>query len=319
MLTRPDFMSKKIITIFTKDNDSLSFKNDNLIVTDKNKKIKIQVSCYKIFAVFIVGGINITTGIIEKSKKFGFTILLFSYNFKLYESINFKMEGNTLLRKKQYLCKKQDLISNKIIINKIENQRDFILKLRSKDDKEIINSLNKKIEILKSNNDYDNYQIMGIEGSASKIYFKRIFDNLEWNGRQPRVKKDEINLLLDIGYTVLFNYIEAILNIYGFDIYLGNMHRDFYKRKSLVCDMVEPFRPIIDYKIRKAYNLGQLQYSYQVIRDAYTINYKDGNKFVILILEELINCREDIFNYIQQYYRWIMKEDSFEKFPIVRL
>ena len=28
-------------------------------------------------------------------------------------------------------------------------------------------------------------------------------------------------------------------------------------RKSLVCDIMEPIRPIIDYEVRKAINLGQ--------------------------------------------------------------
>ncbi len=59
------------------------------------------------------------------------------------------------------------------------------------------------------------------------------FKDFEWNGRQPRVKRDKINLLMDIGYTVLFNYIEAILNIYGFDIYKGNLHKEFYKKKII--------------------------------------------------------------------------------------
>ena len=317
MLSEPDFIAKKIIMVSPKDGDIISFKNDNIIVKDSNNTIKLQLSCYKLFAILIVGGFTITTGIVERSKRFGFSILLFTYSFKLYEIINFKMEGNTLLRKRQYTSQRRDEIGKQIIINKIENQRDMIKKIRNIENTESILILDKNILNLVKNQ-FNNYEIMGIEGIASKVYFKKIFDNWDWKGRQPRVKRDKINLLLDIGYTILFNYIEAILNIYGFDIYVGNLHREFYKRKSLVCDIIEPFRPIVDYKIRKAYNLGQLNYEYTENRGQYNINWEDSSKFVMLILEEIIQNRVVIFRYIQQYYRWIMKDKDIKEFPKAR-
>ena len=319
MLTLPDFYAKNIVVVYPKDGDKISFKNDNFIVVSADNKIKIQVSCYKIFAVFIVGGFSITTGIIERSKKFGFSIVLFTASFKVYESINFKMEGNTLLRKKQYLCQNSEEIAKQIIINKIENQRDTIKLLREIKNTEGIMILNKNIEKLVREK-MNNYEIMGIEGIAAKVYFNRIFKEFDWQGRQPRLKRDKINLLLDIGYTVLFNYLEAILNIYGFDIYLGNLHKEFYKRKSLVCDMIEPFRPIIDYKIRKCFNLGVFNsFEFEEENGRFSLNWKDSAKFMKEILEEIVNYRGCIFQYIQQYYRWIMKEKEIREFPKVRL
>lgn len=74
----------------------------------------------------------------------------------------------------------------------------------------------------------------------------------------PRTRNDIPNLLLDIGYTMVYNIIEAHCNLYGFDIYKGVYHTAFYERKSLVCDLVEPFRCLIDRQLRKSYNLGQI-------------------------------------------------------------
>lgn len=319
MLTTPDFMAKKVIIVFPKDGDKISFKNDNFIVTNKDNKIKIQLSCYKIFSVFIVGGFTITTGIIEKSKKFGFSIVFFTYNFKVYETINFKMEGNTILRKKQYSNLNCDEIGKQIIINKIENQRDMIKKIRNPQNAEGILILDKNIEKLLKNR-LNSYEIMGIEGIAAKTYFNRMFKEFDWNGRQPRVKKDKINLLLDIGYTILFNYIEALLNIYGFDIYKGNLHKEFYKRKSLVCDIIEPFRPIVDYKIRKCFNLGVFdKYTFYVDNHQYRLDWEYNSDFMSQILEEIISYRKCIFEYIQAYYRWFMKNKDITDFPRVRL
>lgn len=315
MLTLPDFVEKKIVIAFPKNGDKISFKNDNLLITDNFNHIKLQLSCYKLFALFIVGGFTLTSGLIEKSKKFGFSIIFFTYNFKVYSGINFKMEGNTLLRKKQYTTERTTEIAKCIIINKIENQRNILKKTRNPENAEGLIILNDRIMKL-LRNEYDIYEIMGIEGIAAKVYFKRLFKEVDWKGRQPRVKRDKINLLLDIGYTVLFNFIEALLNIYGFDIYKGNLHKEFYQRKSLVCDMVEPFRPIIDYRIRKGYNLGQFNnYNFSVNNQQYSLDWKNSADFVNIILSELMEHKSMIFLYIQSYYRWFMKEKSITEFP----
>lgn len=319
MLTEPDFVEKKIVIAMPQKGDKISFKNDNIIITDIEGKIKFQLTCYKLFAIFVIGGFTITTGIIEKSRRFGFSIVLFTTTFKVYATINYAMEGNTLLRKKQYETQKSNEIAKAIIINKVRNQRDTLKKLRDVTVADGIMNLDVQINKLITG-ELNNYEIMGIEGISAKVYFNRIFKDFEWNGRQPRVKRDKINLLMDIGYTVLFNYIEAILNIYGFDIYKGNLHKEFYKRKSLVCDIIEPFRPIVDYKIRKCINLRQLDnYKYTVDNGQYHIDWRDGANFMLLILEAINEYKKEIFEYIQQYYRWIMKEKEMYDFPRVVL
>lgn len=319
MLSEPDFIEKKILVVFTHGGEKISFKNDNIVILDKDKQIKKQMSCYRLFAIFIVGGITLTSGIISRSKKFGFSIVLFTSGFKVYSTINFSLEGNTLLRKKQYTTDKDNEIANQIIINKIQNQTDTLKRLRDTENNDGIELLKNNVQRLKDNS-YNNYEIMGLEGTSAKVYFNRIFKNYDWKGRQPRIKRDKINLLLDIGYTVLFNYIEAILNIYGFDIYKGNLHQEFYKRKSLVCDIIEPFRPIVDYKLRKMINLGQINdFEYTIYNNQYQLGWQESAKFVNLMLEEIFKYKICIFRFIQQYYRWFMKDKDISEFPEVRL
>ena len=57
-------------------------------------------------------------------------------------------------------------------------------------------------------------------GSAARVYFPRVFSNVNWKGK-PRIKNDYINTTLDIGYLMLFNIVDAILQVYGFDTYYG--------------------------------------------------------------------------------------------------
>ena len=159
--------------------------------------------------------------------------------------------------------------------------------------------------------------LMGHEGSAAKVYFARIFKDNDWKNRQPRVKRDVINILLDIGYTVLFNYVEALLNLYGFDIYKGNLHQIFYRRKSLVCDMVEPFRPIIDYSIKKMLSLKQIsEQDFTKTKDGrLNLEWRRSSKIVAIFVNSISEHRQLMFQYFQQYYRWFMKGGNIKTMP----
>lgn len=160
-------------------------------------------------------------------------------------------------------------------------------------------------------------ELMGIEGYASKVFFASFFKPMEWNRREPRCKRDIYNLLLDIGYTYLFNFIEAMLGLYGFDVYCGVHHKFFYQRKSLVCDLIEPFRCIIDQRLRKAYNLKQIKEEDFITKNGmYYLEYKNQKHYTSLFLKDILGRKEEIFLFIQRFYRWFMDPgNSNREFP----
>lgn len=92
MLNANDFSKKQIIFLIPKDGDKLTFSNDNIVVKDKNGKIKYQSTCYRLFMLCIVGNVSITSGLIQRSKKFGFSICLMTTSFKVYEVMGARME-----------------------------------------------------------------------------------------------------------------------------------------------------------------------------------------------------------------------------------
>lgn len=157
---------------------------------------------------------------------------------------------------------------------------------------------------------------MGIEGSAARVYFPRVFSNVNWKGRKPRIKNDYINTTLDIGYTMLFNIVDAILQVYGFDTYYGVFHKCFYMRKSLVCDIMEPMRPIIDYQVRKAINLEQCKVEdFDAYNNRWVLKYKNSPEYVKFLMKAILDYKEEIFIYIQSYYRYFMKRKSASELP----
>lgn len=322
MISKNDFIEKKIILAFTIDGDTISFSNSNIIIKDKDNKIKLQYTCYKILSLYIIGGFSVTSKILEMSSKFGFSIYLLNTNFKLLALINNDLLGNTLIRSLQYDNNKNRdfFIAQQIIKLKTNNQINILKKigLREQKIKEKIKFL--ELEITSIDKTTKINELMGIEGYIAKEYFKIIFSDNKWLRREPRVKRDIINLLLDIGYTILFNYIETILNLYGFDTFKGNLHQEFYKRKSLVCDLMEPFRPIIDYEIRKMYNLKQVdEKDFYIDNLAYNLKWEKGKKYYKCFVGAIINKQEEIFQFITDYYRWYAKNDLKNKFPEVTL
>lgn len=315
MLSAPDFQYKKLVIVFLNHGEKVSFSNDNLVVKDRDGKIKHQSTCFRIFAVFLIGQFTLTTGIIQRAKKFGFSIVLMTGGLRVYEVFANRAEGNTLLREKQYRYEGLEL-GKYLVSEKISNQIAAIKKARQSGRlaSEVCSRLEgyqqklPELTTLKS--------VLGIEGVASKEYFQQLFSELEWRGRQPRIKANPINSLLDHGYTLLFCFIEALLNCYGFDIYKGVYHQQFYMRKSLVCDLIEPFRPLIDYQIRRMYRLEQVdEDDFCIINHSYRLQYKKASKYAGLLMKPISNYKDEIFLFMQQYYRAFMRNKDIKEYP----
>ncbi len=316
MLSFPDFKYKQIILHTTQGSgEKLRFRADNIIIQNEEGEIILQHSCHKLFALFIIGNISLTNVAIKNAIRFSFPIILLSHNLKVQSRINCVAEGNTLLRARQYMAEESTfIIAKELIRQKINNQRFLLHSLRhvSREDKEIIQQLS----CLNVHNAMNTQELMGIEGLASRLFFSHYFRPLKWNRREPRCKRDIPNLLLDIGYTYLFNFIEAHLCLYGFDLYCGVHHKFFYNRKSLVCDIVEPFRCIIDRRLRKAHNLKQINYEdFVFIHNGYQLNWAKQKKYTTLFMKDIVAEKEAIFRFCQQYYRWFIRNKDIADFP----
>lgn len=317
MMSTRDFEHKQIAFVFTNDEEKISFKNDNLVITDKEGKIKHQSTCYRLFALFVCGDFCLTSGILDRSKKFGFTIVFMTPNLRVTSIVAAKAEGNVLLRKKQYRYDKQEIAAH-IIANKIHNQAYLLKKKRNKSEaeKECIQKL-EQFEKEVQQAGLSPQEIMGIEGICARLYFQSLFASYNWTSRLPRVKHDMINVLMDIGYTILFNIVDALLEMYGFDVYVGILHTQFFHRKSLVCDLEEPFRPIVDAAILKALNLGQVsEKDFWKKQGYYILPWKNSKKYVGIILSALLEYKNEIFIFLQSYYRAFMRDKPIKEYPV---
>lgn len=315
-MSLPDFIEKQILFIEAKYGvaNSLQFQNDNILYK-KDYKNTNRISCFKVFAIFIIGDFTITSVLIKKCRKYGISLFLLGNNFECYATMSAGLESNFILRDKQYK-KENELGMAKILVkNKVVNQ--FLL-LKEKgfqmnfNDK--VGELNRKILTIK-----DEKELLGIEGNYSREFFREYLRPMGWIRRAPRTKFDSNNVLLDIGYTFMFNFIDSLLRLYGFDTYKGFYHKLFFQRKSLSCDVMEPFRCIIDRQLLKSYNLRQInQDDFEFKNGKYVLSFEKQRKYVTIFAQAVMDDKEKIFNYVRDFYRFFVVEGKeFPEFLII--
>ena len=248
------------------------------------------------------------------------SLFLLKRNLTTYATVGAYAEGNYLLRQKQYAEaeEKHLMIAKRIVENKLVNQLTLLRYI----EKDVIGINTRKAyrKIMKEKiANVDNLaSLRGIEGTIAKDFFSAYFETIQWYKRIPRGKIDENNILLDMGYSFLFNFIDSVLRLYGFDTYKGVYHQLFYQRKSLSCDMMEPFRCIVERGLYKMHMLGQFDKNdFSIRKGAYILEYKQSNKYARLFLREIMRYKEDIHNYVRAYYYLTLNnEGEMETFVI---
>lgn len=99
-------------------------------------------------------------------------------------------------------------------------------------------------------------QLLGIEGTAARLYFgsfpamvgknSRVdISTFKENGRTRRPPKDPLNALLSFCYTLLVKDLTVTLMGTGFDPYYGMFHKPRFGRPALALDLAEEFRPLV--------------------------------------------------------------------------
>lgn len=79
------------------------------------------------------------------------------------------------------------------------------------------------------------------EGHAAKVYFNALFGKDFSRGRD-----NAVNAALDYGYSLILSSVNKEVVSCGYLTQLGICHRNEYNYFNLSCDIMEPFRVIVD-------------------------------------------------------------------------
>jgi len=140
-------------------------------------------------------------------------------------------------------------IAKEIVLSKIESQ-NIILKEYSLRQIDLM-TFKAKIESLESKNLTEvRRKLLPIEGKASEHYFAEIFKLLPKNLRIEKRKSfkayDGINNTFNLAYTVLRYRVHSAILKAHLEPFLGFVHAEAHSKPSLVCDMMEIYRSLID-------------------------------------------------------------------------
>lgn len=318
MFTSKDIEHRTIFVINCIKERNLRVMNGELLLEEaEEKRTLTKMPFQKILALFVIGHISVTTPLIEKCKKFGVALIVVKPNLRPVFYWSDSAEGNFLLRQRQHLFAKDDLhVAKALLTSKVQNQITLLRNTRRKDllTEKAIADCTSSLNQIPVEQDYQ--RLMGLEGLASKAFFSAYFQDLHWKARCPRAKCDVVNVSLDIGYTILFNFVECYLRMFGFDLYVGVFHRLWFKRKSLVCDVMEPFRCIIDRAVRTAFHRKQFaEKDFKLDKGEWLLRRECSQDYYKIFVEALMPFKTEIFRYIQTYYRAFMRKAPTNDYP----
>jgi CRISPR-associated protein Cas1 len=164
-------------------------------------------------------------------------------------------------------------IAKKIVLGKIQGQNHLLSKygLEKHNFKHLETNINKikttKIEKIRK-------KLNPIEGRYTRLYFKQIFklipEELRPEKRKGYKAYDGMNNLFNLGYEVLQWKVHRALIKAKLEPYLGFLHSVQYGKPSLVCDLEELYRYLIDDFI--------IQYSQNLKPRDFTTKMEDASK-----------------------------------------
>ncbi len=89
-------------------------------------------------------------------------------------------------------------------------------------------------------------EIISIEAQVAKLYFLSLFGN-DFSRRE----KDELNYGLNYGYAILRSLIKTRIINKGLHPSLGIFHSNQFNNYNLADDVIEVYRPMVDYIVKK--------------------------------------------------------------------
>ena len=135
--------------------------------------------------------------------------------------------------------------------------------------------------------------VMGLEGAAGRGYFaclsKLMPENYRFDGRSRQPAKDGFNAALNYTYGVLYSLVEKACVCAGLDPFVGLLHTDNYNKKSLVFDMIEPFRILGDRTVVLLFTGRRAQTTYFEAVPGGVALSKDGRAAIITSFNERLD------------------------------
>lgn len=238
----------------------LSLDGENVVIKkDDQRSMRLPIHNLELIVCFNYPGVS--PALMGACAERGVGLSFLRPSGRFLARVSGRLQGNLLLRKKQYALSACPSASRAIaascLAGKLTNSRTVIERVKRDHamlvDVEALSEASSALrEILKSVHYCQNIaDLMGFEGRAARTYFS-VFNQLILHQRSDFVFKersrrpplDNINALLSFLYALLASEMTSALEAVGLDPAVGYLHQDRPGRPSLALDLIEELRPV---------------------------------------------------------------------------
>lgn len=221
-------------TVVITRQSKISYKNRFLVVKQENDEKYIYLSEIDTIIVDSIS-VSISAYLLKELADNKINIIFCDEKHNPFgEIVPYYSKHNTSKMIKEQIKWKtidKDKLWSEIVKNKIMNQALLLKKIKSDKYKLVLSYIDEVVDGDKTNR----------EGHAAKVYFNALYGN-----NFVRNTDDQINAALNYGYAILLSTINKEIINNGYLTQLGIHHKNEFNEFNLTCDLMEPFRIVID-------------------------------------------------------------------------
>ena len=283
-------------TVIVKNRCKLSYKNDYMLIISDGSEKSLHIS--EIGTLIIENtAVNLTAYLLCELSRYKVKIIFCDHQRNPYSEIipyyGAHNASKQMRRQSQWPQSTKDCIWQRIITQKIIKQAQVVYKETANQTTcEIL--MNFATSVLPGDT-------TNREAHAAKLYFKELFG--------PQFSRDSssgINVALNYGYAILLSAFNREITAAGYSTTMGVNHCNEYNPFNLTCDLMEPFRPVVDREVYKCRSFAFDDFFKSRLIDIL------NHKVVILGKEQFLSNAINI--YVKLFFR-AMEESSEKELP----
>lgn len=283
-------------TVIVKNRCKLSYKNDYMLIISDGSEKALHIS--EIGTLIIENtAVNLTAYLLCELARYKVKIIFCDHQRNPYSEIipyyGAHNASKQMRRQSQWPQSTKDCIWQRIITQKIIKQAQVVYKKTANQTTcEIL--MNFATSVLPGDT-------TNREAHAAKLYFKELFG--------PQFSRDsssDINAALNYGYAILLSAFNREITAAGYSTTMGVNHCNEYNPFNLTCDLMEPFRPVVDREVYKCWSFAFDDFFKSRLIDIL------NHKVVILGKEQFLSNAINI--YVKLFFR-AMEESSEKELP----
>ncbi|GAW32202.1 CRISPR-associated endonuclease Cas4/Cas1 [Carboxydocella sp. JDF658] len=243
-------------TLYVEGYDTFLRKEQQRIVVTKAREKIADIPLAAIDEIIVVGNGSLSSPLIQELLYRQIYVYFLTSGGNLRGWLQPVLNKNIFLRQAQFQRSQEEgfalTLAREVVAGKLNNYRALLQRYRRRSKEELKIAIDELDMIVnEARKAQSKESLLGYEGLGARIWFQswryllREDQPFDFQGRNRRPPRDQVNALLSLGYTLLVKEVLSSLMRVGLDPYLGFFHSNHYGRPALALDMMEEFRPLV--------------------------------------------------------------------------